>query len=172
MSSVILRFKTEFQEVNNTSNRVFAKCKYGDVEMKDEYLVIPCNNRDSYLYCFKTKKWFKQIAQTAPIIVSEVPTLFLSVDSDELVVLDNEFFDLVYTEDTTIDEYYRFARSVVCFPIINRGPLWYEHLTMSQQTDLNTWYEYWLDAPETHIYPVTPYWVNEKLSKLKVEEIY
>lgn len=57
----------------------------------------------------------------------------------------------------------RKKRAEVCFPIINRGTLWYNKLSISQHTELTNWYNAWLDAPETLKIPETPSWVNEKL---------
>lgn len=46
-----------------------------------------------------------------------------------------------------------------CFPVINRGSAWYALLTDAQKTELNEWYQAWLDAPETLTIPTTPSWV-------------
>lgn len=55
----------------------------------------------------------------------------------------------------------RKRREKECFPIINRGALWYEKLTDEQKTELSAWYEAWLDAPETGTAPTAPVWLNE-----------
>lgn len=62
----------------------------------------------------------------------------------------------------------RERRANECFPIINRGVIWYNRLTQEQHNELELWYQMWLDAPETGIIPITPAWVN---SKTKPEEI-
>ena len=54
----------------------------------------------------------------------------------------------------------RKRREKECFPIVNRGALWYEKLTDEQKTELSTWYEAWLDAPATLIAPSAPVWIN------------
>jgi hypothetical protein len=50
-------------------------------------------------------------------------------------------------------------REKECFPIINRGQLWYDRLTEAQKTELASWYQAWLDAPETLIVPEVPTWL-------------
>lgn len=57
----------------------------------------------------------------------------------------------------------RELREKVCFPVINRGKLWYDCLTPIQLGELKSWYHAWLDAPETLIMPETPGWLNDKL---------
>lgn len=54
----------------------------------------------------------------------------------------------------------RARRLSECFPIVNRGALWYDKLTEEQRSELSVWYEAWLDAPETGIAPETPAWIN------------
>ena len=63
----------------------------------------------------------------------------------------------------------RVEREQVCFPVVNRGRLWYEMLDKNQLSELKTWYKAWLDAPETLIVPAAPDWLNEKLqTKMEV----
>ena len=54
----------------------------------------------------------------------------------------------------------RNRRERECFPIINRGMLWYNKLTEWQKTELSAWYEAWLDAPATSIVPDKLTWVE------------
>lgn len=61
----------------------------------------------------------------------------------------------------------RKRREKECFPIINRGALWYEKLTEEQKTELSAWYEAWLDAPETGTAPTAPVWLNEVAGQAK-----
>ena len=58
----------------------------------------------------------------------------------------------------------RSRRERECFPIVNRGKLWYNLLTPEQYGELNKWYKDWLDAPETKIIPLKPKWLDEKLN--------
>lgn len=55
----------------------------------------------------------------------------------------------------------RKRREIECFPIINRGGLWYEKLTQEQkEEELSSWYESWLDAPATGLVPEPPTWLK------------
>jgi hypothetical protein len=64
----------------------------------------------------------------------------------------------------------RERRKKECFPIVNRGFLWYNRLTREQLNELDEWYQAWLDAPKTRVVPPLPQWVNSKLEK-ETEEI-
>lgn len=55
---------------------------------------------------------------------------------------------------------YRYQREIECFPIINRGILWYERLTTEQKEELNIWYQAWLDVTETKFIPEKPTWLK------------
>lgn len=63
----------------------------------------------------------------------------------------------------------RDRRAKECFPIINRGFVWYNRLSREQLNELNDWYQAWLDAPETGLIPATPKWINKKLTKEEEE---
>ena len=54
----------------------------------------------------------------------------------------------------------RRRRETECFPIINRGQLWYANLSPEQVEELSSWYAAWLDAPETLVTPNAPKWLN------------
>lgn len=62
----------------------------------------------------------------------------------------------------------REQRAKICFPIINRGRLWYDRLTEEQVAELRDWYSAWLDAPDTLIVPKTPEWVNLKTTEEEI----
>lgn len=53
----------------------------------------------------------------------------------------------------------RNQREVECFPIINRGKLWYDTLTTEQVTELDEWYNAWLDVTKTKVIPNKPNWL-------------
>ena len=55
---------------------------------------------------------------------------------------------------------YRQRRQAECFPIINRGQLWYGTLTEDQLTELRTWYQAWLDGTDTLTIPEKPEWLT------------
>ena len=54
----------------------------------------------------------------------------------------------------------RSRRESECYPIINRGGLWYDLLTKAEKDELLEWYQAWLDAPETGIIPEKPSWLK------------
>lgn len=54
----------------------------------------------------------------------------------------------------------RNQREEECFSVINRGALWYERLTEEQKQELSTWYQAWLDAPQTGSAPDPLDWVK------------
>lgn len=53
----------------------------------------------------------------------------------------------------------RRRREEECFSVINRGTLWYQRLTDAQKEELESWYDQWLDAPETNVIPEKPVWI-------------
>lgn len=57
----------------------------------------------------------------------------------------------------------RATRERECFPVINRGRLWYNTLTVEQLSELKQWYFAWLNAPETLVIPKTPEWLKNKV---------
>lgn len=54
----------------------------------------------------------------------------------------------------------RRRRAAECFPIINRGALWYDRLTDEQRAELDAWYQAWLDVTETREVPALPAFVS------------
>lgn len=54
----------------------------------------------------------------------------------------------------------RARRAAECFPIINRGQLWYDSLDTSQIIDLKLWYQSWLDVTVTKTIPKKPDWIK------------
>ena len=63
------------------------------------------------------------------------------------------------TEEEVLDNL-RALREEECFPIINRGQLWYNTLTTEQIEELNDWYQAWLDVTETKTVPEKPNWLK------------
>ena len=53
----------------------------------------------------------------------------------------------------------RLLREQECFPVINRGLLWYETLTVKQKLELTKWYQAWLDATNTGVMPEKLAWL-------------
>lgn len=66
---------------------------------------------------------------------------------------------LAYEQKAKLSDIRR-RRESECFPVINRGELWYERLTEEKRQELETWYQAWLDAPETLVIPDLPEWLN------------
>jgi hypothetical protein len=62
-----------------------------------------------------------------------------------------------------IKKHLRAEREKICFPIINRGKLWYDTLTFDQLVELKRWYWDWLDVTDTNVVPVTPSWLKDKI---------
>ena len=67
-----------------------------------------------------------------------------------------------------IKDMLRKERERVCFPIVNRGRVWYNCLTDEQYVELEKWYWDWLNVTETLIVPVLPTWLNYKLTKEEI----
>lgn len=80
--------------------------------------------------------------------------------------IDNEmvyiFHEIIYTpeekREMKINEL-RGKREIECFPIINRGKLWYDILTNDQLVELNIWYREWLNVTDTLKEPKKPEWL-------------
>lgn len=68
-------------------------------------------------------------------------------------------FTIVEAEKPDKSEIIRIVREEECFPIVNRGKLWYDQLTSSQFNEMKAWYEAWLDAPATGKMPKKPKWI-------------
>lgn len=67
--------------------------------------------------------------------------------------------EAAYREQSELNRL-RDIRNSECFSIVNRGALWYERLTDAQKTELNTWYQAWLDVTETLTIPTKPIWLD------------
>ena len=55
---------------------------------------------------------------------------------------------------------YRRRRELECFPIINRGQLWYDTPSEGQLSELKNWYQAWLDGTNTQTIPEKPEWLT------------
>lgn len=62
-------------------------------------------------------------------------------------------------ENETLKQELRDCREEECFPIINRGQLWYESLDGQQRSELRDWYNAWLKVTETLKVPEKPTWL-------------
>lgn len=55
---------------------------------------------------------------------------------------------------------FRRTREKECFPVVNRGKVWYDTLTAEQEDELKQWYKEWLDVTETKVKPTKPEWLR------------
>lgn len=63
-------------------------------------------------------------------------------------------------EDLLDDYNLRLHREDKCFRILdNRSVLWFNNLNAEQTTELNEWYQAWLNVTETKIIPIKPNWL-------------
>lgn len=53
-------------------------------------------------------------------------------------------------------DHIRARRKRECFPIINRGSVWYDMLDTEEKEELEKWYHEWLDATATGVIPDLP----------------
>lgn len=146
--------------------------KYGDILYQDGTLIVPIDFNKTFVYEYNTEEW--KIYWNTTIYGSQFGPI-LSMDNDNLIVYDNRLFELFIENDYNTDFvniYYRELREKCCFPVVNRGKLWYDRLTPSQISELNYWYESWLDVTETQVMPSAPSWLNNKLDKLEEEVIF
>jgi hypothetical protein len=63
-------------------------------------------------------------------------------------------------QETELITEFRARRESECFPVINRGQLWYDRLTEGQKSELSAWYQAWLDVTETKTVPDKPAWIE------------
>lgn len=150
--------------------------EYGPILDDGEHLKI--HYRDYVcVYSHKTKTWYREIDGVIYENVFVVPVF----DFEEILVFNNVLFDFLCKDECTefteeerseyIKDFYRARRAKNCFPIVNRGQVWYNHLSIEQKVDLNDWYENWLDVTETLLEPASLSWLNEKINKIEPEEI-
>lgn len=95
-----------------------------------------------------------------PIEVSE--TEYLKVQSFKSEYAwrwneDLETFEEVVNPNLTA---LRFAREIECFKLVNRSQLWFNTLSPQQQTEVQEWYQAWLDVTETGQVPTKPEWLK------------
>ena len=74
-------------------------------------------------------------------------------------LIHDEYQYEVVVHEQLVDELRR-RRSEECFPVINRGILWYNTLTEDQVTELGKWYQDWLDVTDTLVIPTMPEWIK------------
>lgn len=156
-------FKTCPSYIVGATNMLLAISEYGPVTFTQKSLIVNTGKITTYEYSYITGMWDKIVGSVKTHNVKP-PVL----DVDDLYV-DNALFFTVANGDKK--EYYRMRREQDCFPIINRGQLWYNHLTLAQKSELNDWYEAWLDITHTFVIPTAPSWLNNTLNKIEPEEL-
>ena len=100
----------------------------------------------------------EEILRATDQVEDDIALLYL--DSPFSYKIENGKFIKIKDESELRANAIRTRRERECFPIINRGALWYEKLTEEQKTELSAWYEAWLDAPETGTAPEKPAWLE------------
>lgn len=78
--------------------------------------------------------------------------------SEDGVLVKNEDKQMEIDEEAKLHDL-RLQREKVCYPVINRGELWYSRLTVDQKEELDAWYQAWLDVTETRVVPEKPEWL-------------
>jgi hypothetical protein len=78
--------------------------------------------------------------------------------SEDGILVKNENRQKELEEAKKLNEL-RYQREVACFTYVNRGYLWYNKLTDEQKSELDTWYQAWLDVTETMVVPEKPEWL-------------
>ena len=118
------------------------------------------------MYYIINNKWVyssepnNELSRIASDIISQ-ETFELYQNNPMSWTVENGKFVKLKPEEEVKADLIRSRRTSECFPIINRGALWYDKLTEEQKTELSAWYEAWLDAPETGTAPTAPVWLNE-----------
>ena len=93
----------------------------------------------------------------------------------EIVGKDEEgktIYQIVEHQETKDDlNLLRIRREEECFPVINRGKLWYDSLTDVQIIELRHWYNAWLDVTETKVIPTKPNWLRWQICHIYLTNI-
>lgn len=159
--------------ISNIKEGWIATSAYGAIYNNSIELIVPQDNCEIH-YDYTRRKWYMKIND---IVLPDTDRVELFLP--DLYVNDNTFFNIFVKDNGTeftkdelknlIKEHYRKRRVDKCFPIVNRGQLWYNRLTDSQKEELDNWYDAWLDVTETLSEPSAPYWLTYKLNKVEDE---
>lgn len=110
--------------------------------------------------------YFEGVEKLATDTIDDEKWKLYCTDRSAWNIQDGKFIALKQQEELKADVL-RKRREKECFPIINRGALWYDKLSEAQKTELSIWYQAWLDAPETGTAPTAPVWLNEVAGQAK-----
>lgn len=157
-------FKQSPNVIVGINQMLLAMTEYGAVQYTKTKLIVPTGRNVKYEYSYEQNTWTKIVNSVATFAVKP-PIL----RCDNLAVDNALFFTMLVSTDPA--NYYRKRREEICYPVINRGQLWYSHLTLAQKTELNDWYEAWLDVTDTLVIPNAPCWIDNKLNKIEQEEL-
>jgi hypothetical protein len=126
------------------------------------------------IYYFKEEKYKKTNKEEALFILEKYKNTYMQLEdkyfSDFIlipkraIIIQEENIALLEIEEEILNNYlindFRNRRNQECFPIINRGKLWYDNLTQEQLEELNKWYNDWLNVTETLVEPIKPKWIK------------
>lgn len=115
--------------------------------------------RDGYVGCFSMEAKFADgIEVEPPEDLEDFKVNSLSYKLVDGVLVKDEQRAIMLANELKCN-ILREQRDRECFPIINRGSLWYDRLTEEQITELKKWYSDWLDVTNTLIVPTMPDWI-------------
>lgn len=128
-------------------------------------IVYDINNQNKIMYITSAVSGESYNTNYAVLPVQELPKYDilrqeLKIENGQLVVVNKNLTaeQLQEVEQIELNQL-RARREEECFPIVNRGQLWYNKLTQEQIVQLNTWYQAWLDVTATKIIPTKPSWL-------------
>lgn len=129
-------------------------------------IVYDTNNQNKIMYITSAISGESYNSNYSVIQVQELPIYDvlrqeLKIQNNQLVVVNKNLTAEQLQEVEQIElNNLRAQREEECFPTINRGQLWYNKLTQDQITQLNSWYQAWLDVTVTKIIPTKPSWLG------------
>lgn len=128
-------------------------------------IVYDINNQNKIMYITSAVGGESYNTNYAVLPVQELPKYDvlrqeLKIENGQLVVVNKNLTAEQLQEVEQIElNNLRAQREEECFTIVNRGQLWYNKLTQEQITQLNTWYQAWLDVTVTKIIPAKLSWL-------------
>lgn len=155
---------------NNFKNGLLAFTNVGTITSTGDTLRIDVEPKKYYKYDFSTDTWYcvsgifvKQVDKLPNLNLELRQVIQISVFD---IILKSEYADFTGNERREyVLAHYRKRRAEICFPVINRGKLWYDTLTEAKLEQLENWYYAWLDVTATLTEPSNLYWLNEKIVK-------
>ena len=111
----------------------------------------------SYMLC--ATEYPSSHIQEDEVYIPNIDNNLLIKIQPNLTKYENGQFDFSNNNEELYREKIRDYRIDYCFNIVNRGQVWYNKLINEQKAELQTWYQAWLDAPETLIIPEKPEWI-------------